>query len=126
MERVMSVACDRVHRAGPQEIPSEPLFDRSEMAGEGAELSPETRNPSRSMLAIARDSVAEADFFPECLRSREAHHIGALHQQVRLSFDGVLLRIGQRIADVAKAEMESAAGMDADGTIALRLISSTR
>jgi hypothetical protein len=53
----------------PQEIPSEPLFDRAEMAGEGAELSPEARNPSRSMLAIARDSVAEADFFPECLRA---------------------------------------------------------
>jgi len=28
--------------------------------------------------------------------------------------------IGKRIADVAKAEMEGAAGMDADGTIAWR------
>ena len=34
--------------------------------------------------------------------------------------DGVLARIGQSVADVAEAEMEGAAGMDANGAIAPR------
>ena len=75
MERIVRVACDRVHHARPQEIPSEPLFDRPKMAGErpGRHLKHATHgDPSLQSFGTAledRISFRVADDWHDALRA---------------------------------------------------------
>ena len=46
-------------------------------------------------------------------RVAENHHVGELHQQIALLIDGVFPRIGDGVLDVVVAQMEIAAGIEA-------------